>query len=177
MLANDFSFPHKHSLPSSHLFKLVLNPIAWFELEMFGCLLHYVSLCHTASPNISNFPRTVWMKTQDSLPVSIWNSNTLSIQDLLDLTRVEVGQGLHLTFASSLMYPYFSEATIRNSLFHSSLAPPWLRPLSSQVSASILSNNQIMLPKTLTFSPLKRNPDETHYLSTTYNSTHTNDFS
>lgn len=122
---------------------------------MFGCLLHYVSLCHTASPYISNFPRTVWMKTQDSLPVSIWNSNTLSIQDLLDLTRVEVGQGLHLTSASSLIYPYFSEATIRNSFLRSSVAPPWLRPLCSQVSASILSNNQIMYPKLL-HSPLSR---------------------
>lgn len=83
----------------------------------------------TQSPSfISNCPRTFWMKSQDSLLVSIWKSHTLSIQELLDLTRVEVGHDLLPFFDSTLSL--FS--IISNLLSSSETTSNLSRPLTQK---------------------------------------------
>lgn len=104
--------PHLHLLHGIHLFKLVLNPVQWFELWAFGCFLPYASLCNTASFIYLQLSWDVLDK-EPRLFTSFHMKNThLVYSGLVSLTRVEEGHGLcypqvvpSLRFSSSLISP------------------------------------------------------------------------
>lgn len=159
MSATDRSFPHSHLLLCRHLFKFSLNPIPW----EVGCFLPYVSLHHIVSLTHLQLCWDSLDKETRFFPTFHMKFTFLTYSELSSLTRVEGGHGLlsagcTQSLSSSLISPSPSGITSKSSLLPSSVAPPRSQH-PPQVSASILSNNQIMLLKTFMFSPIKRNPD------------------